>query len=65
MIQSNAKTKLATGAILVLQVQCALWVWSIYVAQMLPWFRLTGNLVAAILVLQIRDFCGLIFASDA
>ena len=27
-----------------------------------PWFRLTGSLVAAILVLKIRDLCTFIFA---
>ena len=32
--------------------------------QMLPWFRLTGSLVAAILVLQIRDFVASLFPSD-
>ena len=32
--------------------------------QMLPWFRLTGSLVAAILVLQIRDFLASFLPSD-
>ena len=32
--------------------------------QMLPWFRLTGSLVAAILVLQIRDFPASFLQSD-